>query len=158
MQTFNLFLSTHILWIWILLYFYQCITTFWGLKDSKGPTHIDALNPFSSELMALTLRGGLWTFLANLALLGHPVHTSANFIGKINYLFSIHRKRLGRPPSTAPLIAPINEIENYSKLSSKRRIRELNNTACRRWRIAHNRRAEVSFVNLYPVHLIFEVF
>ena len=66
----------------------------------------------------------------------------------MNNLLSIHRKRLGRPPK-GPLIAPINEIENYSNLSSKRRLRELNNAACRRWRVAHNRRAEVGFVILH---------
>ena len=55
---------THILWIWILLSVHH---NFLGSEGLQG-THIDALNPFSSKLMALTLRGGLWTFLANLAL------------------------------------------------------------------------------------------
>ena len=55
---------THILWIWIPLSLHH---NFLGSEELQG-THIDALNPFSSKLMALTLRGGLWTFLANLAL------------------------------------------------------------------------------------------
>ena len=57
---------THILWIWILLSVHH---NFLGSEGLQG-THIDALNPFSSKLMPLTLRGGLWTFLANLALCG----------------------------------------------------------------------------------------
>ena len=40
---------------------------FLGSEGLQG-THIDALNPFSSKLMTLALRGGLWTFLRNLAL------------------------------------------------------------------------------------------
>ena len=40
---------------------------FLGSEGFQG-THMDALNQFSSKLMTLTLRGGLWTFLANLAL------------------------------------------------------------------------------------------
>ena len=55
---------THILWIWILLSVHH---NFLGSEGLQG-THIDALNPFSLKLMTLTLRGGLWTFLANLAL------------------------------------------------------------------------------------------
>ena len=39
-------------------YFFQCNMTFWGPRGLQG-THIDALNPFSSKLMTLTLRGGL---------------------------------------------------------------------------------------------------
>ena len=54
-QTCNLFLHIS----YEFEYFYQCITTFSGLKDSKGPI-----------LMPLTLRRGLWTFLVNLALCG----------------------------------------------------------------------------------------
>ena len=59
---------THILWIWILLSVHH---NFLGSEGLQG-THIDALNPFSSKLMTLTLRGGLWTFLANSALCGAP--------------------------------------------------------------------------------------
>ena len=55
---------THMLWIWILLSVHH---NFFGSEGLQG-THIGALNPFSSKLMTLTLRGGLWTFLANLAL------------------------------------------------------------------------------------------
>ena len=55
---------THILWIWILLSVHH---NFLGSEGLQG-THIDALNPFSSKLMTLILRGGLWTFLWNLAL------------------------------------------------------------------------------------------
>ena len=36
-------------------YFYLCIMTFGGLRDSKGPR--DTSNPFSSKLMILTQRG-----------------------------------------------------------------------------------------------------
>ena len=41
-------------------------------------TNIDVLNPFSSKSMTLILRGGLWTFLANLALCV-PVRPSTIF-------------------------------------------------------------------------------
>ena len=44
---------------------------FLGSEGFQG-THIDASSPFSSKLMTLTLRGGLWTFLANLALCVPP--------------------------------------------------------------------------------------
>ena len=40
--------------------------TFWG-QGFQG-THMDALGQFSSKLMTLTSREGLWIFLANLAL------------------------------------------------------------------------------------------
>ena len=40
-----------------------------GSEDVQG-THMDALKPFNSNSMTLTRRGGLWTFLANLALCG----------------------------------------------------------------------------------------
>ena len=55
---------THILWIWILLSVHHNFLESEGLQG----TYIDALNSFSSKLMTFTLRGGLWTFLANLAL------------------------------------------------------------------------------------------
>ena len=58
------FMFTHILWIWMLLSVHY---NFGGSEGLQG-THIDALNPFSSKFMTLTLRGGLWIFLANLAL------------------------------------------------------------------------------------------
>ena len=44
-------------------YLYQCIMTFWGSEGFQG-THMDALNQFSSKLMTLTPKWGLW----NLAL------------------------------------------------------------------------------------------
>ena len=55
---------TEILWIWILL------SLNYNFFDSEGlqGTHMKALNPFNSKLMALTPRGGLWTFSAILAL------------------------------------------------------------------------------------------
>ena len=56
---------THILWILILLSAVH--HNFWWSEGLQG-NHIDALHPFSSKLMTLTLRGGLWTFSANLAL------------------------------------------------------------------------------------------
>ena len=51
---------THILWIWILLSVHH---NFLGSEGWQG-THSDALNPFSSK----SVRWGLWTFLATLAL------------------------------------------------------------------------------------------
>ena len=55
---------THALWIWLLLSVHHIFLR----SDGVQGTHIDALNPFSSKLMTLALTGGLWTFLANLAL------------------------------------------------------------------------------------------
>ena len=85
---------THILWIWILLSVHH---NFWGSEAIQG-THIDALNPFSSKLMALTLRGGLWTFLANLALcatqLTAPSKTDANSCLKSNKCRELAKKIL----------------------------------------------------------------
>ena len=58
----------------LFLSIYLCIWKFLSMHDnflwSKGlqETHINVLNPFSSKCMTLTLRGGLWTFLGNLAL------------------------------------------------------------------------------------------
>ena len=70
---------------------------FWGSEAIQG-THIDALNPFSSKLMALTLRGGLWTFLANLALcatqLTAPSKTDANSCLKSNKCRELAKKIL----------------------------------------------------------------
>ena len=60
---------THILWIWILLSMHH---NFLGSEGLQG-THIDALNPFSSKLMTLTPRGGLWTFSAILAHCAPPL-------------------------------------------------------------------------------------
>ena len=58
------FIFTHFLWIWIFLLVHH---NFSELEKLQG-THIDAVNPFSSKVMTLTLWGGLWTFVANLAL------------------------------------------------------------------------------------------
>ena len=49
------------LWIWTLHH------NFLGSEGFVG-THMDALNHFSSKLMTLILKGGLWNFCANLAL------------------------------------------------------------------------------------------
>ena len=38
-------------------------------KSANSMTHMDALNPFISKLMLLTLRGGLWTFLGEFSTL-----------------------------------------------------------------------------------------
>ena len=55
---------THILWIWLLLSVHH---DFFGSEGLQG-THMHALNQFSSNVMTLSPRGGLWTISANLAL------------------------------------------------------------------------------------------
>ena len=64
---YNLFLSTY-LWIWIFLSMHDNVLRSEGLQE----IHMNALNLFSLKWMTLTLRGGLWTFWANLALCGLP--------------------------------------------------------------------------------------
>ena len=92
---------THILWIWILL---SVNHNFWGSEGLQG-TYIDALNPFSSKLMTLAPRGGLWTFLENLALCApRPV----NGVAKAGYWD--HREahhQLGKNTAT-----PVIRIQN----------------------------------------------
>ena len=64
MQKWNLFLYTY------LMNLNTSISASWLFKvwGTPGNPYMDALNPFTSKLMTLTLRGGLWTFSANLAL------------------------------------------------------------------------------------------
>ena len=63
MQKCNFFTHTY-LWIQICISASPLIL---GAEGLQG-THMDALNTFSSKLMTLTPRGGLWTFWAKLAL------------------------------------------------------------------------------------------
>ena len=72
-------------------------------SDGFQETHMNALNQFSSKLMTLTPRGGLWTFLANLALCaarcgGDATVSPSAMIEKLfSLLYSfVDRMKLGR--------------------------------------------------------------
>ena len=61
-------------------YFYQCIITPLLSEGLQG-THMNALNQFNSKLMAMTPRGGLWTFSTILALCEPPHSTEVCQLG-----------------------------------------------------------------------------
>ena len=62
---------SHLIRIWIILSMNYNFLVSEGLQE----THMNSLNPFNSNLMILSPRGGLWTFSTMLALCASAVMT-----------------------------------------------------------------------------------